>query len=64
MIASIKDATGIEVSEHMIVPLYGEWALAASRLANCLISDHEDEKEERIDEVTTSLEKFQAFRSG
>lgn len=58
MIASINDATGIKVSDDTIVPLCGEWALAASRLANCLISDPDDEKQERLDEAILSLESY------
>lgn len=58
MIASIKDATGSEVSEDTIVPLCGEWALAAGRLANCLISDPEHELQERKEDAISALEKY------
>lgn len=39
MTASIKNATGIDVKGIAIIPLCGEWALAASRLAFCS-NDH------------------------
>lgn len=58
MIASIKDATDTDVTEdmnHIIVPLCGDWALAASRLASCLISDPDKELEERKEDAATAL---------
>lgn len=55
MVASIKDATGTEIPEDIIVPLCGDWALAASRLASCLISDPDKELEERKEEAATAL---------
>ena len=57
-IASIKDATEIDVSPDTIIPLCGEWALCASRLANCLISDPDKEIEERQDDAAKALEKY------
>lgn len=57
-ITSIRDATGTEVSEDTIVPLCGDWALAASRLANCLVSDPDNELEERLEEATSTLESY------
>ena len=35
MTASIKNATGIDVKENVIIPLCSDWAMAASRLAFC-----------------------------
>jgi hypothetical protein len=42
--ANIKNATGIDVKENMIIPLCGEWALTASSLAFC--SNNRTGKEE------------------
>ena len=58
MIASIRDATGSVVSEDTVVPLCGEWALAASRLAECLISDPDEELQERRKEAISALESY------
>ena len=59
-IASIKEATDtyITVSEDTIVPLCGEWALSASRLASCLISDPDKELDERCEEAARALESY------
>ena len=62
MIASIKDATGTGVPEDIIVPLCGDWAFTASRLAFCLISDPDKEElEERKEEAATALEGYPHF---
>ena len=58
MISSIKDATKTVVSDDTIIPLIGEWALSASRLASCLISDPCSEKRERLEEATAALESY------
>ena len=57
-ITSIKDATETEVSPDTIIPLCGEWALCASRLANCLISDPDNEIEDRQEDAAKALEKY------
>ena len=57
--ASIKEATGgTDVSEDTIIPLCGKWALAASQLANCLISDPDNETDERHKEAAKALESY------
>ena len=59
MITSINDATeGTVVSEDTIVPLCGKWALLASQLANCLISDPAKEIEYRQEEAVKALESY------
>ena len=58
MTDSIKDATKTDVSDDTIIPLCGEWALSASRLASCLISDPCSEKQERLEEATAALESY------
>lgn len=57
-IVSIRDATETEVSPDTIIPLCGEWALRASRLANCLISDPDNEIEDRKEDVAKALENY------
>ena len=58
-IASIKDATnGTKVSEDTIIPLCGIWALAASQLTNCLISDPDNEIKGRQVEAAKALESY------
>ena len=46
------------MSVNSIIPVCGEWALAASRLAKCLISDPENEIKERREEAAEALESF------
>ena len=58
LINSIKEATGTDIPEDTIIPLCGEWAMAASRLASCLISDPTDEKQERLEEAAQALENY------
>ena len=60
LITSIKEATGTVVSDDTIIPLCGEWAMAASRLARCLISDPIDEewKKLAIEAAAEALEKY------
>ena len=58
MIASIKDATGTDIPGDIIVPLCGDWALAASRLAFCLISDPDKELELRKEAAAMALECY------
>ena len=57
-IASIKDATDTDVPVDTIIPLCGEWALCASRLANCLISDPDNEIEDRQEDAVKALENY------
>ena len=60
LITSIKEATGTDISDDTIIPLCGEWAMAASRLASCLISDPIDEKQKKlaIEEAAEALENY------
>ena len=60
LITSIKEATDTVVSDDTIIPLCGEWVMAASKLASCLISDPIDEKLKKlaIDEAAEALEKY------
>ena len=58
LISSIIDATSITVSEETIIPLSGEWAMAASRLASCLISDPNNEKQGILEEAAEALESY------
>ena len=58
MMRSIKEATSIDISEDCIIPLCSEWALSSSKLAGALISDPVDEKEERLQDALTDLEKY------
>ena len=55
LISSIKDTTGTMVFKDTIIPLCGEWALTASRLASCLISDPNNEKKKRLEEAVDAL---------
>ena len=55
---SIEDATGAMVSDDMIIPLCGEWALAGSKLASSLISDPNNDKDERYKDATLALQSF------
>ena len=55
---SIDDATGVMVSDDMIIPLCGEWALAGSKLASSLICDPSHNKDERYEDAATSLQNF------
>ena len=57
-ITSIKDATATEVSPDTIIPLCGEWALCASRLASCLISDPDNEIEDRQEDAAKALTNY------
>ena len=58
LISSIKDATGTIVFEDTIIPLCGEWALIASRLASCLISDPNNEKQKMLEEAADALASY------
>ena len=58
LVTSIKEATGTDVCDDTIVPLCGEWALAASRLASCLMSDPNNEKQDRLEEAAEALESY------
>ena len=58
LVTSIKEATGTVISDDTIIPLCGEWALAASKLASCLISDPNDEKQQRLDDAAKDLEDY------
>ena len=58
LVTSIKEATGTVVSDDTIIPLCGEWALAASKLASCLISDPNDEKQKRLEDAAEDLEDY------
>ena len=58
MISSIEDATEETVTDDTIIPMCGEWALAASRLASCLISDPDNEKQERLEDAVEALQNF------
>lgn len=60
LVTSIKDATGTDISNDMIIPLCGEWGMAASRLASCLISDAIDEEQKRlaVEEAAEALDKY------
>lgn len=42
----------------MIIPICGEWALAGSKLANCLITDPKGEKGARYDDAVLVLQKY------
>ena len=55
---SIEDATGALVSDDMIIPLCGDWALAGSKLASSLISDPNRDKSERYEVAAEALQKF------
>ena len=52
------DATDTEVPIDTIIPLCGEWALCASRLANCIIGDPDNEIEGRTEDAAKALEKY------
>ena len=58
LVTSINEATDTVISDDTIIPLCGEWAMAASRLASCLISDPTDEKQERLEEAAQALENY------
>ena len=62
LVTSIKEATGIDihVPDDSIIPLCGQWAMAASRLASCLNSDpiHENQTKEAIEEAAEVLEDY------
>jgi hypothetical protein len=60
LITSIKEATDTVISDDTIIPLCGEWAMAASKLASCLISDPIDEKQTRlaVEEAAEALEEY------
>ena len=58
LVTSIKEATGTVISDDTIIPLCGEWAMAASRLASCLISDLIDEKQKWLSEAAEALENY------
>ena len=55
---SIEEATGAMVSNDMIIPLCGEWALAGSKLASSLISDPNHDKAERYKDAAIALQSF------
>ena len=55
---SIEEATGAMVSDDMIIPLCGEWALAGSKLASSLISDPSHERDERYGDAVSALQSF------
>jgi hypothetical protein len=55
---SIEDATGALVSDDMIIPLCGDWALAGSKLASSLISDPNHDMRERYEVAAATLQKF------
>ena len=55
---SIEDATGALVSDDMIIPLCGDWALAGSKLASSLISDPNRDMRERYEVAAEALQKF------
>ena len=54
---SIRKAIDVHMigSDDMIIPLCGEWALASSRLASCLIWDQKGEIEARQREAACAL---------
>ena len=54
---SIRKAIDVHMvgSDNMIIPLCGEWALASSRLASCLIWDQKRETEARKKEAACAL---------
>lgn len=56
VIKSIEEATGAMVSKDMIIPLCGEWALAGSKLASCLINDPNRDLKERYQEAALALQ--------
>ena len=58
LVTSIKEATGADIPDDTIIPLCGEWAMTASRLASSLISDPINEKQERLEEAAEALEKY------
>lgn len=53
---SIQEVTGAMISEDMIIPLCGEWALAGSKLFKSLISDHGSNREKRYREAASLLQ--------
>lgn len=55
---SIENATGAMVSDDMIIPLCGDWALAGSKLASSLISDPNHDKDERYRDAAAALQHF------
>lgn len=56
-ITGIKEATDVDVSEDTIIPICGEWALAGSKLATCLVYDPDGEKQDRLEDAVEVLEK-------
>ena len=62
VIDSIKEATDTEVSDGTIVPLCGEWAFAASMLANCLVNDPNNKLVERQEVAVSLLETYPHLR--
>lgn len=59
VIHSIQNAVGVTVSEAIVIPLCGEWALTGSKLANCLHSEiHVEEKKIRLEEAVSTLQKY------
>lgn len=58
VIESIEDATGAMVSDDMIIPLCGEWALAGSKLTCSLISDPNHDSDERYRDAAVALQNF------
>ena len=60
LVTSIKEATGIDIPDDSVIPLCGEWAMAASRLARYLNSDpiYENQKKEAVEEAAEYLEDY------
>ena len=60
---SIQKAIDVHMmgSDDMIIPLCGEWALAGSRLASCLIYDEKGEIEARQKDAAHALSSYPDF---
>lgn len=55
IIQSIEEAVGTRMSEESVIPLCGKWALAGSKLANCLSGETKEFKTELEDAVSVLL---------
>lgn len=55
-IQSIEEATGLKISNDMVVPLSGKWAMAGSKLGKCLKGVHHSHTAAVMGEVLSILE--------
>ena len=57
VVQTTEESTGALLSNDMIIPLCGEWALAGSKLNNCLVCDPRKEENGRYREAVSVLQQ-------